>query len=43
MMLPSDYALVQDKNFKKYVKQYAGNQDAFFNEWVSLLVNFTFP
>lgn len=37
MMLPADYVLTQDKSFKKYVKQYADDQDLFFNEYVSLL------
>ena len=32
MMLPTDYVLAQDKSFKKYVKQYAEDQDLFFNE-----------
>lgn len=37
MMLPADYVLTQDKSFKKYVKQYADDQDLFFNEYVLLL------
>ncbi|KAL5528522.1 CCP1 [Sanghuangporus sanghuang] len=33
MMLPTDYVLAQDKSFKKYVKQYAEDQDLFFNDF----------
>lgn len=34
MMLPTDYVLVTDKNFKKYAKAYAEDQDLFFKEYV---------
>ena len=34
MMLPTDYALIQDKSFKKFVKAYAADQDLFFKEQV---------
>ncbi|KAI0630420.1 cytochrome c peroxidase [Trametes polyzona] len=33
MMLPTDYALVQDKAFKKYVKQYADDEDLWFKDF----------
>ncbi|EJD03072.1 cytochrome C peroxidase [Fomitiporia mediterranea MF3/22] len=33
MMLPTDYVLVQDKNFKKFAKAYADNQDIFFEDF----------
>ncbi|KZO98799.1 class II peroxidase [Calocera viscosa TUFC12733] len=33
MMLPSDFALVQDKEFKKWVKVYAADQDKFFADF----------
>ena len=36
MMLPTDYVLVTDKSFKKYVKAYAEDQDVFFKEYVEL-------
>lgn len=43
MMLPTDYALIQDPRFKKYVEKYANDQDAFFedfkNAYVKLLEN----
>lgn len=32
MMLPTDYVMVQDKSFRKYVEQYAKDQDVFFKE-----------
>ena len=34
MMLPADYVLVQDKNFKKWVKAYADDEDLWFKECV---------
>lgn len=41
MMLPADYALVQDKEFKKYVQEYAKDNDLFFADfakaWTKLL------
>ncbi|KAH6897525.1 cytochrome c peroxidase [Coprinopsis sp. MPI-PUGE-AT-0042] len=33
MMLPSDYALLQDRSFKKWVKEYAADQDKFFKDF----------
>lgn len=33
MMLPSDIALLEDANFKKYVELYAGDKDAFFRDF----------
>ena len=33
MMLPADYALVQDKEFKKWVQKYAADNDFFFSEF----------
>ncbi|KAF2718613.1 class II peroxidase [Polychaeton citri CBS 116435] len=38
MMLPTDMALVQDKKFNPYVKKYAQDQDAFFNDFSAVLV-----
>ena len=33
MMLPTDLSLIQDKKFKKYVEQYAKDQDLFFKDF----------
>jgi len=33
MMLPSDIALIQDPEFKKYVEKYAKNEDLFFKDF----------
>lgn len=33
MMLPTDMALVQDPKYREIVKEYANNQDAFFNDF----------
>jgi len=33
MMLPTDMALVNDKEFRKYVELYAKNRDQFFNDF----------
>lgn len=33
MMLPTDYALIQDPQYKKYVETYAKNTDIFFNDF----------
>ncbi|SCW03188.1 LAFE_0G04940g1_1 [Lachancea fermentati] len=33
MMLPTDYALVQDPKYLKLVKEYANDQDAFFRDF----------
>lgn len=35
IMLDADLALVQDASFKQYVERYAGNQEAFFNDFSS--------
>lgn len=33
MMLPADYALIQDKEFRKWVHKYADDNDLFFSEF----------
>jgi len=33
MMLPSDLALIQDPQLKKYVELYAKDEDAFFKDF----------
>lgn len=33
MMLPSDIALIEDPEFKKYVEMYAKNEDLFFTDF----------
>ena len=38
MMLPTDMALVQDKEFKKHVERYAKNDKAFFDEFRDVVV-----
>ncbi|KAL8932205.1 MAG: hypothetical protein Q9211_006457 [Gyalolechia sp. 1 TL-2023] len=38
MMLPTDMALIQDKEFKKHVERYAKDDQAFFNEFRDVLV-----
>jgi len=38
MMLPTDMALVQDKQFRKYVELYARDSDAFFKDFSSVVV-----
>lgn len=38
MMLPTDMALVSDKSFKKYVDQYAKDEQAFFSDFSAVLV-----
>lgn len=38
MMLPTDMALVQDKEFKKHVVRYAKDSDAFFKEFSDAFV-----
>ena len=35
MMLPSDIALIQDPEFKKYVELYAKDEDVFFKDFAS--------
>ncbi|KAJ3003995.1 hypothetical protein NUW54_g5022 [Trametes sanguinea] len=37
MMLPTDYALVQDKEFKKYVKAYADDEQLWFKDFSAAL------
>ncbi|GBE80585.1 Cytochrome c peroxidase, mitochondrial [Sparassis crispa] len=37
MMLPTDYALVQDKSFKKWVQAYAKDQDLWFKDFASVV------
>lgn len=38
MMLPTDIALVKDKEFKKHVDRYAKDNDAFFKEFSEVFV-----
>ncbi|QSS64247.1 hypothetical protein I7I51_01312, partial [Histoplasma capsulatum] len=38
MMLPTDMALVKDKEFKKHVERYAKDSDAFFREFSDAFV-----
>ncbi|EKG21461.1 peroxidase [Macrophomina phaseolina MS6] len=38
MMLPTDYALVQDKKFKPWVERYAKDQDAFFKDFSNVVM-----
>ena len=40
MMLPTDYVLVQDKSFKKWVKAYADDEALWFKECVAHLSSF---
>lgn len=37
MMLPTDYSLIQDKSFKKYVDLYAKDQNVFFQDFSKAL------
>ncbi|RDX47895.1 heme peroxidase [Lentinus brumalis] len=37
MMLPTDYVLVQDKSFKKWVKAYADDEDLWFKDFSAAL------
>ncbi|KAK9476324.1 heme peroxidase [Lipomyces japonicus] len=37
MMLPADFSLVQDKQFKKYVEKYAKDQDLFFEDFSKVI------
>lgn len=37
MMLPTDMALVQDKEFKKHVERYARDNDAFFKDFAAVI------
>lgn len=38
MMLPTDMALIQDKEFKKHVDRYAKDNDVFFQDFRDVLV-----
>ncbi|KAL8854249.1 MAG: hypothetical protein Q9221_000963, partial [Calogaya cf. arnoldii] len=38
MMLPTDMALIKDKEFKKHVERYAKDDKTFFNEFRDVLV-----
>lgn len=38
MMLPSDYALIQDKAFRQWVEKYAKDNDLFFNDFSKVIV-----
>jgi cytochrome c peroxidase len=38
MMLPTDIALIKDKEFKKYAEKYARDSDAFFNDFSAAFV-----
>ena len=38
MMLPTDMALIKDKEFKKHVERYAKDDQAFFNEFRDVMV-----
>jgi len=37
MMLPTDYSLIQDKSFKKYVKAYADSEALFFKDFSAVI------
>lgn len=37
MMLPSDMALIQDKEFKKWVEKYAADNDVFFKDFAAVI------
>lgn len=38
MMLPTDMALIRDKEFKKHVERYAKDDQAFFSEFRDVMV-----
>ncbi|KAK0734056.1 heme peroxidase [Lasiosphaeria miniovina] len=38
MMLPADYALLQDKKFKSWVEKYAADNDLFFKDFAAVIV-----
>jgi len=38
MMLPTDIALIKDKEFRKHVERYAKDSDAFFKEFSEAFV-----
>jgi cytochrome c peroxidase len=38
MMLPTDIALVKDKEFKKHVERYAKDSETFFKEFSDVFV-----
>lgn len=37
MMLPADMALVEDKKFKNWVKEYAADNDLFFKDFSAVV------
>ncbi|KAA8901865.1 heme peroxidase [Sphaerosporella brunnea] len=37
MMLPADYALIQDKKFRTHVERYAKSQDEFFKDFAAVV------
>ncbi|KAH8814736.1 heme peroxidase [Flagelloscypha sp. PMI_526] len=37
MMLPTDFALTQDRSFKKYAQAYANDQDLFFKDFSAVI------
>ena len=41
MMLPTDVALVHDPKFKVFVKEYAKDEDAFFNDFAAAWTKLT--
>ena len=38
MMLPTDMALIKDKEFKKHVERYAKDHEVFFSEFRDVIV-----
>lgn len=38
MMLPTDMALIKDKEFRKHVERYAKDHQVFFNEFRDVMV-----
>ena len=38
MMLPTDMALIKDKEFRKHVERYANDNDVFFNEFRDVII-----
>lgn len=38
MMLPTDMALIKDKEFKKHVERYAADDQAFFSEFRDVIM-----
>jgi cytochrome c peroxidase len=37
-MLPTDMALIKDKDFRKHVEKYAKDNDAFFKDFSAVIV-----